>query len=109
MNDDKGTSMVFINTEKGKAVLDFNAFRHEETTYERVKPLNPACFRSPARPVKRDYFFKMLDSTEDMIALNALIDRCTRPSVKKRLVRAYYSLRQIAKKFIIFIIRGAKN
>lgn len=109
MNDDKGTSMVFINTEKGKAVLDFNAFRHEETTYERVKPLNPACFRSPARPAKRDYFFKMLDSTEDMIALNALIDRCTRPSVKKRLVWAYYSLRQIAKKFIIFIIRGGQK
>ena len=109
MNDDKGTSMVFINTEKGKATLDFNAFRHEETTYERIKPLNPACFRSPARPVKRDYFFSMLDSVDDMNALNTLIERCTRPSVKKRLLNAYYLLRRIAKKSLIFIIGGGRN
>lgn len=109
MNDDKGTSMVFINTGRGKASLDFNAFRHEETTYGRIKPLNPACFRSPARPVKRDYFFSMLDSVDDMNALNTLIERCTRPSVKRRLLNAYYLLRRTAKKSLISIIGGGEK
>lgn len=108
MNDDKGTSMVFINTEKGKAALDFDDFRHKETTYERIKPLNPACFRSPARPPRREYFFDMLDSAKELESLNELIDRCTRPSAKKRLVNAYYRLRRIAKKSLIFIIGGGE-
>lgn len=106
MNDDKGTSMVFINTDKGAFTLNLAAFSAKETTYEQIKPLNPSCFRSPERPANRKLFFDSLDSSED---LNTLIDRCTKPTIKKILTNIYYTLRHIAKKTLLFIIgRGEK-
>lgn len=106
MNDDKGTSMVFINTDKGAFTLNLPAFSAKETTYEQIKPLNPACFRSPERPANRKLFFDSLDSSED---LNALIDRCTKPTIKKMLTNIYYTLRHIAKKTLLFIIGGEEK
>ena len=106
MNDDKGTSMVFINTDKGAFTLNLATFSAKETTYEQIKPLNPACFRSPERPATRKLFFDSLDSSED---LNALIDRCTKPTNKKILTNIYYTLRHIAKNSLLFITGGGEK
>ena len=75
MDDDKGTGLVFVNTESGKAALDVTQMKVLETTYERIKPLNPACFRSSKQHSKREEFFKRLEK-EDLIAL---INDCTKP------------------------------
>lgn len=75
MDDDKGTGLVLVNTESGKAALDVTQMKVLETTYERIKPLNPACFRSSKQHSKREEFFKRLEK-EDLIAL---INDCTKP------------------------------
>lgn len=105
MNDDKGTSMVFINTDKGASTLDFASFIAKETTYEQIKPLNPACFHSPIRPVNRQLFFDSLDSSEN---LNALIDKCTKPTIKRRLNNSYYAFRHAVKKALLIIMSGGE-
>lgn len=79
MDDDKGTGLVFVNTEKGKKALDFNQMNIRETTYECVKPLNPACCSSPKVHPKRAEFFERLE-TENLIDL---INECTKPTVKQ--------------------------
>lgn len=80
MDDDKGTGLVFVNTEKGKEALDFAQINVKETTYDRIKPLNPACYRSVKVHPKRGEFFARLDH-ENLIAL---INNCTKPTVKQR-------------------------
>lgn len=82
MDDDKGTSMVFVNTDKGASALDLATFSYKEAAYEQIKPLNPSCYRSASRPANRQMFFDSLDSTDD---LNTLVDRYTRWTFRKRL------------------------
>lgn len=81
MDDDKGTGLVFINTDKGKNELDFSKIEIAETTYERVKPLNSACYSSPSIHIKREDFFNRLDK-ENIIAL---IADCTKPTFRQQI------------------------
>ena len=80
MDDDKGTGLVFINTPKGEASFDLNKISYAETSYDRVKPLNPACYRSPKVHPKRELFFSRIGD-EDLFKL---IHDCTKPSAGKR-------------------------
>ena len=83
MDDDKGTGMVFINTLKGEASIDLTKITYAETSYERVKPYNPSCYRSPKVHPKRDLFFSRIGN-ENLISL---IHNCTKPTIKKRIYR----------------------
>ncbi len=80
MDDDKGTSLVFINTDKGMASLDFTQFYIAETTFNRIKPLNPACYRSCLKHPKREKFFSRLDEEN----LLSLIEYTTRIPFKQK-------------------------
>lgn len=80
MDDDKGTGLVFVNTDKGMTLLDFTQFDVKETTYERVKSLNPACYCSSKIHPKRKLFFHKLGCRN----LISLIDYCTRPTPVQR-------------------------
>ena len=80
MDDDKGTGLVFVNTFKGKYILDPSQIIMAETTYEKIKALNPACYRSPIMHPKRGVFFARLDN-ENLIEL---INDCTKPTFKER-------------------------
>lgn len=42
MDDEKGTGLVFANSVKGQQALDLSQLFVTETTYERIKPLNPS-------------------------------------------------------------------
>ena len=77
MDDNKGTGMVFINTDKGAATLDYDKMTTRMTDYETVRPLNTASWRSSAPHPKRADFFDKLDSTESLITL---INEITRPT-----------------------------
>lgn len=87
MDDDKGTSLVLVNTNKGNVALDFSQMSVAEATYEHIKPLNPACYRSPKVHPKRKDFFDRLDY-ENVISL---IKDSTRPTAKQgvRMVLSY--------------------
>lgn len=80
MDDDKGTSMVFINTPKGENAFVYEKCNYVETAYDNVLPLNPACRISPKKNPKRDYFFSQLESMN----LIDLMKECSKPSRQER-------------------------
>ena len=97
MDDDKGTGLVFINTKKGNASLDSAQIKTAETTYEKVKPLNPACYRSPKEHQGRVEFFSRLGS-ESVISL---IDDCTKPSIGQRIYNRLAHCKSLIKRILI--------
>ena len=68
MDDDKGTSMVFINTEKGKKYCDLGEMRYLKTSYEEAFPFNNIVTSSPRHP-NRDKFFSKIDDSDSIIQL----------------------------------------
>lgn len=58
-NDDKGTSLVIVRTEKGQKVFDTITEKIEivEVSYEDGVKKNPAEYKSTKRPKERDVFF----------------------------------------------------
>ena len=105
MDDDKGIGLVFVNTEKGKEALDFTQMNAAETTYERIKPLNPACFRSPKIHPKRKEFFEKLDD-ENIIDL---IDDCTKPTVRQQMTMVLVQCKSMIKCALKNIIGGGRE
>lgn len=101
MDDDKGTGLIFVNTEKGNKAIDFSQIKYAETTYEQIKPLNPACYRSPEIHQKREVFFSLLQK-ENIIDL---INKYTKQSVKQRLKTM---IKRYASK-IILLLRHKKR
>lgn len=102
MDDDKGTSLVFINTDKGKSAFDFNKMLVAETAYERIKPLNQACYRSPKIHPKRDCFFSQLDSAN----LFDLINECTKPTVKQKIKNIVLTCKYLIKSVLCVNFKG---
>lgn len=99
MDDDKGTSMVLINTHKGAyamAALDLNVVSSD---YATAKVFNTACWKSPKPHAKRSEFFTQLDTTDSLIKL---IDDCTAPSGREK-IRQFLSH---CKWLIIKVIMG---
>ena len=103
MDDDKGTGLVLINTDKGHAALDWRKINHKETTADIAIGHNPAYFRSAAAHPKRDKFFTRLDKTE---SVNDLIVDCLRPTLKQRLGMSISLCKQLIKRMIRFAIGG---
>lgn len=99
MDDDKGTGMVFVNSEKGQFVVGLPNLAVMETTYEEVKHLNKPYHSSVQPNPHREYFFDHLDNTTSVIKL---ISRCTRPRLKKRLL----TLARKYKEIILNSVRG---
>ena len=103
MDDDKGTGLLFINTLKGQEALDFTRIKVRETSYDRIKPLNPSCDRSVAPHPKRETFFARLGK-ENLIDL---IDDCTKLTKKQR-VRLYLNRCKSLIKSVIKRIGGGE-
>lgn len=86
MYDDKGTSMLFINTEKGKQALPSNdEVKYIYANYEDAKKYNKACIASASPHHKREKFFNQLQETNDVIKL---IEKTLAPSYIKQLIKA---------------------
>lgn len=64
MNDGNGTSLVLIRTKKGNEF--FNkisvSMKFKQVVYDKAVLCNPSEYKSCARPVERDVFFKDMDS-----------------------------------------------
>lgn len=101
MDDDKGTSMVFINTDKGRTLLDLSKVKNRETTFENIKRLNPVCCCSVSESPKRKYFFNHLDS-EDFVAL---VNDCTKPTIIQQVIMKL----RVCKRFVHRILMGGGN
>lgn len=89
MDDDKGTGLIFANTEKGIVTLQGNQLTTAETDYECVKQLNPACYRSPAIHSKRDEYFRRILKGESMIAVTEDCTKLSRKDIVRRTLSRY--------------------
>lgn len=68
MDDDKGTSMVFVNTAKGRKFYDVKKTSYIETSYEETFPYNNVVTSSKKHP-NRDKFYHDLDKYDSIIEL----------------------------------------
>ncbi len=66
MNDEKGTSIVIINSENGQELFDLikGSCKYKEIKLEQVKQFNPAYVKSAVKDSKYDEFYKNIDNTE---------------------------------------------
>ena len=103
MDDDKGTGLVLVNTEKGQSALDWSKTNHKETTADIAIGHNPAYFCSVASHPKRAEFFTRIDETE---SVNALIVDCLRPTLKQRLRMTLSSCKQLIRRMLRFTMGG---
>lgn len=97
MDDDKGTGLVLVNTNKGLSAIDWNKINHKETTAEVALSHNPAYFRSVSAHPKREEFFHRIDETE---SVNSLIIDCLRPTIKQRLRQSLSRCKQLIKRML---------
>lgn len=81
MDDDKGTSLVLVNTNAGKNAVDVTKVTMSSSTYECVKRFNPACCYSPKVHPKRKMFFMNFGKK----GLISLIDECTKLPLEQRI------------------------
>ena len=103
MDDDKGTSLLIIRTEKGQKALDFTQMAYTASTYDDAFRFNPAIEKSAVPHHKRADFFKRLDTTKDLIKL---INRELSPSLKQRFRKLYHRCRHKAKTLVLHLLGG---
>ena len=86
MDDNKGTSLLLIHTEKGNEFFDSirNSIKFADADMERAIAGNACIVQSTSRNEKRSEFFKRLNQGEDFIAL---VNNLTRPSLLGRTKR----------------------
>ena len=75
MDDNKGTSMVYLNTKKGIEIFPTDKTIYLETNYEEAFFFNNIV-TSVKRHSKRDYFYSQIDNSESIIRL---LNKCTFP------------------------------
>lgn len=101
MYDDKGTSMLFINTDKGRQVLPSKELvKYSESDYAVALKYNKACAVSVVPNPKRKQFFVQLHATKSVIKL---IDKTLAPPFLDTCVR---SIKSFARKMLKKANRG---
>lgn len=81
INDDKGTGLLLVNTEKGKQCLDFSRVVCKESRVDVAAKYNGGLSSQVNPHPKRMEFFSNLDKSNSVIAL---INNCLRPSFIER-------------------------
>lgn len=80
IDDDKGTGLVLINTEKGNEALDWSRLDYVEATLNEARSYNGGFSPYTNPHPKRTQFFEKLDSAESVIDL---INLSLKPSFKQ--------------------------
>lgn len=87
MNDDKGTSILLVKTQKGIALLPKKELvEYADSDYETVIKYNKACVASPPPNPKREVFFTHLQNCP---SVTHLIDKVLQPPLIKRYIKTF--------------------
>ena len=84
INDDKGVGLVFLNTEKGKALFDQLKVTREERPYEEAIKYNPSIVRSVPEPKVYRYFWDEF-AQHGVVAIDKAIAK-SKPNLVMRVV-----------------------
>ena len=106
LDDDKGTGLVLVNTEKGQTALDWSKTNHKETTADIALGHNPAYSHSVVAHPKRADFFTRIDETE---SVNSLIVDCLRPTLKQCLRMSLSLCKKLINRILRIIMGGVKQ
>ena len=82
MDDDKGTGLVIINSEKGMSSLDWSCLTYRQATLASASRCNGGLSSYATPHPKRYRFFSRLDNTS---SVTGLIDDCLRPPLRVRI------------------------
>jgi len=82
MDDDRGTSIVLINTLKGESVVDEQNMKCKNVDYDAIIPFNPSISSSSSPHRQRRYFFARWNSEK---SITSLMEQCLKPSLLHRL------------------------
>lgn len=82
--DDKGTSAILINTEKGMAMSNIKNCITKQFTYEEFVQYNSAHIKSSKPHIKREEFFRNIPKEKRIIGY---IDKYTKVGTLQRIVR----------------------
>lgn len=93
MDDDKGTSLVMIHTEKGNNALQRDKLMWASANYNDVLRYNPSVEKSPICHPNRMKFFSALDKQTD---IQKQICNCLRPPLIKRM---FFAVKQLFRLF----------
>ena len=77
LDDDKGVSLVFVNTERGRMTLDLDKLLFRKVQYKDVIPSNPSITTSSREHRQRSRFFKAWQKKTNLIDW---INTCQNPS-----------------------------
>ncbi len=83
-DDDKGVSLVMINSEKGKSIIRPDLVSFIESNYDDAFKGNPSIEKSVRIPKNRDVFWTYLSHNRDIIKL---IRQITKTSFKKQIIK----------------------
>ena len=107
MDDDKGTSLVLVNTEKGKSAIPFERLLFAETNREAFR-YNSAYFNSAKPNPRREEFFTAYSKgTDDLHRIIAHSLRLTPKQKAKRLLR--YPIMQVRKLVSMLLHKEVKK
>lgn len=106
MDDDKGTSLVLVHTEKGKQIFADAQVKTEVVAYEDAFAHNPAIEHSARAHDHRQGFFKGLDQAPDLLQL---IDDELKPTLKQQLRMCYWRFKSIVKRILLGRSIGGVN
>lgn len=98
MDDDKGTSLVMVNSQKGITLFEKikENIIYKETNFEEAIKYNPSMTCSPQIPESREFFFKDLDTMN----FDELVDKY---KPKENLLKRYMHIPKIIIKKILRI------
>lgn len=98
MDDDKGTSLVLVHTEKGKQIFADAQVKTEVVAYADAFAHNPAIEHSARAHAHRQNFFEKLDQAPDLLKL---IDKELKPTYKQQLRRYYWRFKSKVKRILL--------
>ena len=105
MDDDRGTSLVLVNTEKGAKVLPLNKIKFTEEKFADAIGKNPSWKKSSIPHCRRSEFFNHFNASESILSQ---ITYALRPTLRQRLSIARHP-RALTMKLIRFLIGGGKK
>ena len=100
MDDDKGTPLVFVNSDRGKSMFNQinNNILYKEVDINQAVAYNSAAIKSVEQNAKREKFFENLPGTVD---ISKLITKYTKVSFSKKVYTKIRGLLSRVKKGIL--------
>ena len=83
--DDKGTSLVIVNSEKGNELFKEiqDKMKWQQVEYQTAVKYNPAIYKSPQMPKSREYFFEQFGNMD----IERLMHKVSDDSIKVRCIK----------------------